>query len=117
MKLNVVLPMTNCNPNTLQFPPLKRRKIQAEFSGGDITSDAGVMLLRQIDHRLGLLQSVNQQLPDPRDPKRITHSQLSLLRQRVYGLCMGYEDLIPILINKYYKEAHFLVPIDRTNSG
>ena len=83
MKLNVVLPMTNCNPNTLQFPPLKRRKIQAEFSGGDITSDAGVMLLRQIDHRLGLLQSVNQQLPDPRDPKRITHSQLSLLRQRV----------------------------------
>ena len=85
--------MTNCNPNTLQFPPLKRRKIQAEFSGGDITSDAGVMLLRQIDHRLGLLQSVNQQLPDPRDPKRITHSQLSLLRQRVYGLCMGYEDL------------------------
>ena len=85
--------MTNCNPNTLQFPPLKRRKIQAEFSGGDITSDAGVMLLRQIDHRLGLLQSVNQQLPDPRDPQRITHSQLSLLRQRVYGLCMGYEDL------------------------
>lgn len=85
--------MTNCNPNTLQFPPLKRRKIQAEFSGGDITSDGGVLLLRQIDKHLGLLQSVDQKLLDPRNPQRITHSQLSLLRQRVYGLCLGYEDL------------------------
>ncbi|MEJ1355704.1 MAG: transposase, partial [Candidatus Sedimenticola sp. (ex Thyasira tokunagai)] len=46
--------MTNCNQTVLEFPVLKRRKVQAEFSGGDITSDGGVLLLRQIDRRLGL---------------------------------------------------------------
>jgi hypothetical protein len=67
--------------------------VQAEFTGGDITSDGGVLLLRQVDKRLGLLAAVDRVLPDPRDPCLIAHSQLSLLRQRVYGLCLGYEDL------------------------
>ena len=51
------------------------------------------MLLRQMDKHLGLLESVDQIIPDPRNPDLITHSQLSMLRQRVYGLCLGYEDL------------------------
>ncbi|MEJ1372330.1 MAG: IS1380 family transposase [Candidatus Sedimenticola sp. (ex Thyasira tokunagai)] len=85
--------MTNCNQTVLEFPVLKRRKVQAEFSGGDITSDGGVLLLRQIDRRLGLMKAVDAVIPDPRNPDYITHSQLSLLRQRVYGLGLGYEDL------------------------
>lgn len=85
--------MTNCTVEQLEFPVLKRKKIQAEFSGGDITSDGGILLLRQVDQQLKLLESVDRVLHDPRHPDLIIHSQLSLLRQRVYGLCQGYEDL------------------------
>lgn len=85
--------MTNCTPASFDFPALKCRKVQAEFSGGDITSDGGVLLLRQIDRRLGLLRAIDEVIPDPRDPRYISHSQLSLLRQRVYGIALGYEDL------------------------
>ena len=85
--------MTKCTAPVLQFPRCQRRQVQAEFTGGDITSDGGVILLRQVDKRLGLLAAVDRVLPDPRDPHSIKHSQLSLLRQRVYGLCLGYEDL------------------------
>ncbi len=52
-----------------------------------------MLLLRDMDRRLGLLESVNRVLHDPRDSDRVVHSQLSLLRQRIYGLCLGYEDL------------------------
>ena len=85
--------MTNCTQASFNFPALKRRKVQAEFSGGDITSDGGVLLLRQVDKRLGLMEAINKVIQDPRDPRYIAHSQLSLLQQRVYGLCLGYEDL------------------------
>ncbi len=85
--------MTECNQSELEFPALKRRKIQAAFSGGDVTSDGGVLLLRQVDHQLKLLERIDAVIPDPRDPRYVEHSQLSLLRQRVYGLCLGYEDL------------------------
>ena len=50
-------------------------------------------MLRQMDQQLGLLKSVDQVLQDPRDQDQIKHSQLSLLSQRVYALCLGYEDL------------------------
>jgi hypothetical protein len=85
--------MTNCNQSSLEFPALKRRKIQTQFAGGEITSDGGVLLLRQMDRQLGLLESVNTVIPDSRDARYVQHSQLSLLRQRIYGLCLGYEDL------------------------
>lgn len=85
--------MTNCTQSAFDFPALKRRKVQAEFSGRDITSDGGVLLLRQIDRHLGLLKAIDEVIDDPRDPRYILHSQLSLLRQRVYGIALGYEDL------------------------
>jgi len=85
--------MPNCTQQSFSFPALKRRKIEAEFSGGDITSDGGVLLLRQMDQQLGLMASIDKILQDPRDQNQIKHSQLSMLRQRVYGLCLGYEDL------------------------
>ena len=51
------------------------------------------MLLREADRHLGLLEAAGWVLHDPRDSGKVVHSQLSLLRQRVYGLCLGYEDL------------------------
>ena len=51
------------------------------------------MLLRQADRRLGLCRALSQVIADPRDPDLITHRQVDLLRQRIYGLALGYEDL------------------------
>jgi hypothetical protein len=67
--------------------------VEARFDGGAVSSDAGVLLLRQADRKLGLLAEVAKRLKDPRDPGRVTHSQASMLRQRVYGIALGHEDL------------------------
>lgn len=75
------------------LPVVKRRQVEASFSSGDITSDGDLLLLRQADRRLGLLEAVNATLADPCDTRYVQHDQLTLLRQRIYALCQGYEDL------------------------
>lgn len=85
--------MTVCNTKMIEYSRCKRRKVQAEFNGGDITSDGGVMLLREIDRRLKLTKRIAASLNDPRCSRRTRHNLLSMLRQRVYGLALGYEDL------------------------
>ncbi len=85
--------MTNCTQELFHFPSFDRRKIEASFTGGDVSSDGGVLLLRQADRRLGLIAALDRVLPDPRNPHFIVHQQVDLLRQRVYGLALGYEDL------------------------
>ena len=85
--------MTEGTRVSFDFPPVRRRRIEARFSGGDITSDGGLLLLRQADRRPGLLESINTKLPDPRNGRYVRHDQLTLLRQRVYALCQGYDDL------------------------
>lgn len=84
---------TVCNPELFQFPAVKKRAVSASFTGGEVTSDGGITLLRQTDRRLGLTKALAKVLPDPRDPERIEHPLLSLVRQRIYGLAQGYEDL------------------------
>lgn len=91
-------PMPNCTADHLEFGRLGRRVIEASFAGGDLSSDGGVMLLRQVDERLGLTSAVAAVLHDPRDPDRITHSMEDLGAQRIYALCTGYEGcLVPQL--------------------
>jgi hypothetical protein len=85
--------VTNCTAEVIAFPACKRRKIEAQFSGGEITSDGGVLLLRQIDRRLGLTEAMAKLIPDPRDPVRCEHRRVDLIRQRGYSLALGYEDL------------------------
>lgn len=85
--------MTKCNQRIVEFPSTKRRKVQASFTGGEVTSDGGVMLLRQVDRRLGLTEAVSQSLTESRRRASCKHSLKSLLRQRVYALALGYEDL------------------------
>ena len=85
--------MPNCTLARFDFPPLKRRRIEAGFNGGDITSDGGVLLLRQVDQRLGLSAAVAGVLEDPRRQASCQHDGLSLVRQRLYALALGYEDL------------------------
>lgn len=85
--------MPKCTADQMKFGHLGRRVIEANFRGGAISSDGGVMLLRQMDRRLGLSDAVAAALKDPRLPERIRHEQRDLVAQRLYGLCCGYEDL------------------------
>ena len=85
--------MPKCTQKELGFPSFDRREIEANFGGGDVSSDGGVMLLREADRRLGLVRALDAVLPDPRHPDLIVHRQVDLLRQRIYGLALGYEDL------------------------
>ena len=85
--------MTNCTKEITTFLPFKKHKIEVDFSGGSITSDAGILLLRQIDHNLGLTKKIASCFSDNRDQNKITHSIKQMLQQRVYGIALGYEDL------------------------
>ena len=85
--------MTNRTSMQLEFPGFQHRKIEASFSGGHVTSDGGVLLLRQADRKTGLLNVAAKALTDNRRKKSCRHSLVSMLRQRVYGLALGYEDL------------------------
>lgn len=85
--------MPDCTPDLFTFPSFDRRKIEASFTGGHVTSDGGILLLREADRRLGPSAALNAVLPDPRDPLLLTHPQVDLLRQRIHGLALGYEDL------------------------
>ena len=85
--------MTKCTTLPIDFTTCKRPLFQADFSGGDITSDGGAVLLREMDSRVESTVSRVLHLSDNRRKKQIRHDCLSLLRQRVYATCMGYEDL------------------------
>jgi hypothetical protein len=87
------LPVTKCTQESFNFPDVKKRTVEVNFQGGDITSDGGVMLLRQVDKRIGLSKAVAQALEDNRRQASCKHDSLALLRQRVYALACGYEDL------------------------
>ena len=85
--------MTECTQTALQFPRFSRRKIDVSFNGGDITSNGGVQLLRLADERTGLIKAAARAIGDSRRTKSCTHDLESLVRQRVYGISLGYEDL------------------------
>jgi DDE family transposase len=85
--------VTDCNQGKIEFPGFGGRKIEAAFRGGEVSSDGGLLLLRQVDRWLGLTKQLGQVLPDQRNPDRITHPLETLLQQRIYGWALGYEDL------------------------
>ena len=85
--------MTECIATEFDFHPLRRREVVGRFDGGAITSDAGGLLLRELDAKTGLLRRFAGCFTDHRNPELIEHSVLELITQRVFGLCLGYEDL------------------------
>jgi hypothetical protein len=93
------MPNPNCTGQAeldlgvIEFGRLGRRVVEGRFDGGSMTSDAGVMLLSATDRRLGLIEAAARCIADPRNPELITHEMRDMLRQRVYGLALGWEDL------------------------
>ena len=84
---------TQCNESRIEFHGLGERVLTAGFDGGNIVSDGGVPLLAEVDRMFRVLERYAACFTDHRDPERSEHSVLDLVRQRIYGLCLGYEDL------------------------
>jgi len=85
--------VTDCNEPPLLFQDLGRRKVVADFSGGTLSSDGGVLLLRQVDRNLGLTCELAQCFYDHRDQRFVDHALHELLAQRLNGQALGYEDI------------------------
>jgi len=89
--------MSNCTgefgAGKIEFGQLGRRIVEGRFDGGSMSSDGGVMLLGATDRKLGLIEAAAGCVADPRNPIFIAHSVRDMLRQRVYGLALGWEDL------------------------
>ncbi len=76
------------------FEPEFNRSIKVQTSEQRITSHAGAVLLRELDHQLGLLESLSERVTDPRNPDKIRYTATELLRERIYALALGgkYQD-------------------------
>lgn len=88
--------MTPCNQDSLLFQGLasgNSRKVEADFGGGHLSGEGGLSLIAELDRRLGFTERFGACFRDGRDPLFVEHSLTDLLRQRVFGLCQGYEDL------------------------
>jgi len=85
---------TDCIPDLFGFEPVEGRSVVAAFDGGSITSDAGAMLLGATDRAIGLIDRFAACFRDFRCPGLIEHEVKTLIGQRVFGLALGYEDLI-----------------------
>ena len=86
--------MTECTRQSFLLHGLARREIRADFDGGEITSDGGGLLLREVALKTGILSSFAGCFADHRAPDRIEHTVEELVSQRVYGLALGYEALV-----------------------
>lgn len=85
--------MTQCNTDAIEFKTLGKRSVVANFNGGTITSDAGALLLDKTEQAIGLLARTADCFTDHRDGDLIEHTVEQLIRQRVFALALGYEDL------------------------
>lgn len=84
---------TECKQTTFGFQALGKRRVEVDFSGGHLSSDGGALLLREVDRRLGLAEKLAACFTDRRDPRLLEHPAELLIRQRIFGLALGYEDL------------------------
>jgi hypothetical protein len=85
--------MTECIPSSLAFQDLGKREVTARFDGGFITSDGGALLLREVEAKFHFVERFANCFTDHRDPDLVEHPLADLLKQRIFGLCLGYEDL------------------------
>ena len=92
---------TQCNTNQLEFLPLKSsitnqrtRRVLGRFDSDKVSSDGGIALLREAEHRFGVIRRLSECFTDNRNPVYVTHSLFSIVGQRVLGLCCGYEDVV-----------------------
>ena len=85
---------TQCSRDLFGFAPVEGRRVEAAFDGGDATSDAGALLLGTTDRAIGLVDRFAACFEDGRTPALVEHSVAAMVAQRVFGIALGYEDLV-----------------------
>jgi len=85
--------MTGCYQQTFGFQALGSRRVEADFTGGHLSTDSGALLFWETDRHLALSDKVAACFSDHRDPRFVEHDLRVLIRQRLLTLALGYEDL------------------------
>ena len=85
--------MSECSQVQFRFARHFSREVQAQFTADQVSSDGGVLLLREVDRRIDLLPRLRCCFEDGRKPEQVEHTVGEMLAQRIYGLVLGYEDL------------------------
>jgi hypothetical protein len=109
--------MTECTSTSSQaaFTFFRPQRLTVTFEGGHISTDAGVLLLRQLDDALGFTRQLSRSLAEWRNPLLVEHSLLELVRERVYAIAQGYEDCNDAA--ELRKEPLFKAACDRSADG
>ncbi|SFF41534.1 Transposase DDE domain group 1, partial [Nannocystis exedens] len=81
---------TRCIRTEFDFQPAGRRRVEAAFDAGRVSSDGGLLLLRELTKSSGVFRDFAACFRDHRDPSRVEHTVEELLAQRVLGLLCGY---------------------------
>jgi hypothetical protein len=76
----------------MQFPSVGAKPVVCRFDGGEVTSDAGLLLIAEADRKLGLSEKLAAHILDRRQPGKVAHTTIDLLRERIYAIAAGYED-------------------------
>ncbi len=84
--------MSNYTTQSLPFSPISGKKVEADFNGGELTSDAGVLLLRETEAQVGIVAAITSAIHDLRDLRHVDHQLKELITQRVNQIACGYED-------------------------
>jgi hypothetical protein len=85
---------TECNPGLLEFAPVEGRQVVAAFDGGTLTTDAGALLLGATDRTIQLTERFASCFTDARAADLVEHKVATMVTQRVFGIALGYEDLL-----------------------
>ena len=93
--------MIDATPLPFDLSAVQRKKLTVDFDGGNQSSDAGVLLLRAAEQKIGVVKRMAAALPDRRDPTRIRHRLDEIIGARVFGICCGYEDGIDHNVLRY----------------
>src|SRR6201982_2228518 len=88
--------MTDDTPLPFDLPAVCRKKLTADFDGGTQSSDAGLLLLRESERRLGVCRRLAEAMPDRRDPDRIQHAMFEMVMARVAAIACGHKDAIDL---------------------
>ncbi len=84
--------MTKNNQLSFEFKEISGKKLTAAFTGGDVTSDGGVLIMRELIDRTGIIDRLTDVIRDTRHPSYIRHGFKPLLTQRILQIACGYED-------------------------
>jgi hypothetical protein len=84
--------MTKNTNQMMLFKEISGKKVEVDFNGGEVSSDAGLLFLRETESQIGIINQVADAIHDERHPSYVKHEIIQLLTQRVFQIASGYED-------------------------